>query len=148
MSEFKNAVLHSVLLVCFASGCSSSDGVGVVAGVDTMPASDMADASSDTDVSQAVPWEPGEYAASHVTVEYYDTGRDRSLTVEVWFPGTEPPASPEPTETFEAETTARRGSRIIGGAPIGCPTRFTKGVRGGEYLDGLVLVPSPYLVIA
>jgi predicted dienelactone hydrolase len=81
----------------------------------------------------ADPWSEGPYAAAHTTVSLVDPERERTLTVEVWYPGHTSATESAATESFEAEAGPRLTlAELLEAAPAGCPTRVTGGVRDGE----------------
>jgi predicted dienelactone hydrolase len=137
-SPFRSHALLSILAVGVAA-CGDDDtaetdtGADAVAdvGTDTEGSADAGDTT--TDVEEPLP----ELFAGHVTRTWVDSSRVRTLTVEIWYPTTQAPASPLPSiDTYETGDRQTRIQELLGTAPAGCPETTSSATRDAVPLEG------------
>ncbi len=85
------------------------------------------------------PWAEGPFVPGHVTATLVDEARDRTLTVEIWYPVLTNALLEvgAPTSHFEPEGARADVEALIAAAPEGCPTLETGAVRGVPASDAL-----------
>ena len=72
----------------------------------------------------------GPHAVGNATLTLTDTGRNRSLTVEVWYPHSGSGATGEPVENFVVDLENRATYQdLLRDAPTGCPSTETHSSR-------------------
>jgi predicted dienelactone hydrolase len=89
------------------------------------------------------PWADGPFVPAHVTATLVDEARDRTLTVEIWYPVFSDALldAGAPVSHFEPEGERAGVEALLAAAPEGCPTRQTDAARGVSAME--VLGPRP-----
>ena len=128
------------LFVASAIACGDENpaepnaGTDATADVEAGPDS-SADASSDTMIDAGEPLP--ELFAGHVTRTWVDTARDRTLTVEIWYPTQQAPTSPLPSiDTYETCERQVRIQNLLATAPAGCPESTSSATRDAVPFEG------------
>ncbi|MBU6159817.1 MAG: dienelactone hydrolase family protein [Myxococcales bacterium] len=131
-SPLRSFVLLS-LLAAGVAACGDDESGAADTDVDTVAdvrsdAEGSADSENDTtaDAPEPLP----ELFAGHVTRTWVDSTRDRTLTVEIWYPTTQAPSSPlPPMDTYETGDRQARIQELLTTAPVGCPETSSSATR-------------------
>jgi len=138
-SPLRSFTLLSLVAVAVAAcGDDEAATTGTDAGTVADVRSDtegLADSGNDTaaDALEPLP----ELFAGHVTRTWVDGTRDRTLTVEIWYPTTQAPSSPlPPIDTYETGERQARIQQLLGTAPEGCPETSSSATRDAVPFGG------------
>jgi predicted dienelactone hydrolase len=128
------------LLAAGVAACGDDESDAADTDVDTVAdvrsdAEGSADSGNDTtaDAPEPLP----ELFAGHVTRTWVDSTRDRTLTVEIWYPTTQAPSSPlPPIDTYETGDRQARIQELLTTAPVGCPETSSSATRDAVPFEG------------
>ncbi len=89
--------------------------------------------------------EPGPYAVGNATLRITDASRDRTLTLEIWYPQKNTESQGHPIEEFLIGQDKTSYEELLATAPNGCPSTATQSSRDAVAIDS---APLPLLVFS